>query len=83
MPLTEHARDITPPIAPRPPQALFHQVETVFKRSQDFRLFVVLEANLLVMGNEPSGNEIVVVCIQSVSPKPFFSGETVDEGFVF
>ena len=82
MTLPEHARYVASPIAPRPAKALLHKVGIVLQCGQYFSLLVILVCNLLLVGDKPSGDEIVVVCVQTVSSKPLFVRETMRESLI-
>ena len=77
MPVTEHAGDVTPPIASGPAQTLFQEFGIVFERRQDFRLFMMLIGYFLPMRNKPSGDEVVVISVELVLTEPLFMGELI------
>lgn len=82
MSLTKHAGDVTPPIAAGPTQTLFQELGIIFKRSLDLSFFVILVPDCLIMGDQPSRDEIVIVSIQLITAKPFLMGEAIDKGIV-
>lgn len=66
----KHARQVAPPIAPRPPCALFQELRVVLQRRQDLCLWVVLDIRLPAVRHHPARYEVVVVRVQLILAKP-------------
>ena len=76
----KHTGKIAPPIAACPPQTLLQELWVVFQGGKDFALRVILHVRLVVMRDQPAGQEIVVVSIELVlAEPPLFICEAISE----
>lgn len=79
----KHTGQVTAPVASRPPCTLLEKFGVVFQRSLNFGLGVVLHERFPAVRYHPTGDKVVVVCVQLVFTKPpFFVGEGVGKSFV-
>ena len=76
----KHAGQVASPIAPRPAHALLQVLGIVLQDGLHLAFRVVLHVCLPAVRKHPSGDEIVVVCIESIFAKPpGLVGEVVGE----
>lgn len=79
----KHTGQITAPVASRPPCTLLEEFGVVFQRSLDFGFRVVLHECFPAVRYHPTGDKVVVVCVQLVFTKPpFLVGEGVGKSFI-
>ena len=70
MPLHAHASNVASPIAASPAKALLQELDVAFQLRRHLCFLVVLERYLLMVGNQPTGDEIVIIGIELVVPSP-------------
>ena len=80
--LKKHASEIAPPVAARPPKALLQEFRIVLQRGLHFGLFVILVPDPFPVRNQPPGDEIVIVGVESIPAEPLFVRELVDESVI-
>lgn len=79
----KHTGQVTAPVASRPPCTLLKKFGIVFQRSLDFGFGVVLHECFPAMRHHPTGDKVVIVCVQLVFAKPpFLVGEGVGKSFI-
>ena len=78
--LSEHAGEVTAPVAAGPPKTLLEKFGVVLQRRLQFGALTVLDARLPSVRQHPSCHEIVVISIQLILLTPIFVREAVGKG---
>lgn len=79
----KHTGQVTAPVASRPSCTLLQEFGVVFQCSLNLGFWVVLHEGFPAMRHHPTGNEVVIVCIQLVfAEPPFLVGEGTGEHLI-
>ena len=78
--LSKDACKVASPITASPSKALLEKLGVVFECGLDFAFSMILHIGLMAMIDHPASDEVVIVCVELVLPKPpFLIGEAVGE----
>lgn len=78
--LSEQAGEVASPVASCPTETLLEELGVVFQGSLDLAFWMILHVHLVLVVDQPTGNEVVIVSVELILTKePLLVGETVGE----